>query len=156
MTFPSSLLRQLRADFALDWHGIHGAPHWARVRRNGLRLCAATGGNPRVVEAFAFIHDAQRLADGDDPGHGDRAADWVLSLSPAALGLDRAERALLVRACRDHSDGGVRGEITVLCCWDADRLDLGRVGIRPDPRRLCTAAARDPQLIDWAFQRSLR
>ena len=26
--------------------------------------------------------------------------------------------------------------------YDADRLDLGRVGIIPDPRRLCTDAAK--------------
>jgi uncharacterized protein len=28
--------------------------------------------------------------------------------------------------------------ITVQTCWDADRLDLGRVGIKPDPKRLFT------------------
>ena len=43
-----------------------------------------------------------------------------------------------------------------MTCWDADRLDLGRVGIRPDPRRLFTAAARSPELLSWAYQRSLR
>ena len=46
-------------------------------------------------------------------------------------------------------------DITVQTCWDADRLDLGRVGIRPDPRRLCTAAARNPRMIEAAFARSL-
>lgn len=30
-------------------------------------------------------------------------------------------------------------EILVITCRDADRLDLGRVGIRPDPERLCTS-----------------
>jgi uncharacterized protein len=43
--------------------------------------------------------------------------------------------------------------VTVLTCWDADRLDLGRVGIRPAPRLLCTSAARDPATIAWAFER---
>jgi uncharacterized protein len=43
----------------------------------------------------------------------------------------------------------------VQTCWDADRLDLGRVGKRPDPRRLCTPAARDRDVIEWAYRRSL-
>jgi uncharacterized protein len=46
------------------------------------------------------------------------------------------------------------GDITVLTCWDADRLDLGRVGIRPAAHRLCTDAARDPAMIEWAYRRS--
>ncbi len=46
-------------------------------------------------------------------------------------------------------------EITVLTCWDADRLDLGRVGIRPNARYLCTEPAKDPAFITWAYERSL-
>ena len=46
--------------------------------------------------------------------------------------------------------------MTVQTCWDADRLDLGRVGIRPLAERLCTDVARDPVLIEWAYQRSIR
>jgi uncharacterized protein len=43
---------------------------------------------------------------------------------------------------------------TIQASWDADRLDLGRVGTTPDPARLCTAAARDPEMFRWAGQRS--
>jgi uncharacterized protein len=43
----------------------------------------------------------------------------------------------------------------VLTCWDADRLDLGRVGIRPLAERLCTDAARQPAMLQWAYRRSL-
>jgi uncharacterized protein len=39
-------------------------------------------------------------------------------------------------------------------CWDADRLDLGRVGVTPAAHRLCTDAARD--LIEWADERAVR
>jgi hypothetical protein len=34
------------------------------------------------------------------------------------------------------------GDITVQTCWDADRLDLPRVGIQPLPQFLCTEAAK--------------
>lgn len=33
------------------------------------------------------------------------------------------------KALAYHSDGYTEGDITVQVCWDADRLDLGRVGI---------------------------
>ena len=54
------LIPFLRARFRLDWQGIHGSPHWARVRENGLRLAARTGADERVVELFAFLHDSCR------------------------------------------------------------------------------------------------
>jgi uncharacterized protein len=62
--------------------------------------------------------------------------------------------ALLYVACADHADGLTEGDVTVQTCWDADRLDLGRVGTTPDPSLLCTDAAKDPKMIAWADQRS--
>ena len=38
---------------------------------------------------------------------------------------------LLIEACKYHSDGFTEADITVQTFRDADRLDLGRVGIRP-------------------------
>lgn len=151
------LIGTLRERFVLDWAGIHGAPHWARVRANGLRLASFTGARTRVVEAFAFVHDACRIDDGMDPEHGPRAAQFARKLvRRKTLPLLPDELALLVRACEGHSSGITQGDITVCTCWDADRLDLGRIGVRPDPKYLCTAAARQPAIIDWAYQRSLR
>jgi uncharacterized protein len=63
---------------------------------------------------------------------------------------------LLHTACADHTKGLLDADITIQTCWDADRLDLGRVGIVPDPDRLCTDAAREPTFQDWAYQRSVR
>jgi uncharacterized protein len=151
------LTRWLRERFALDWRGIHGAPHWARVRRNGLVLAERTGASRGVVSLFAFLHDACREHDGRDAGHGARAGALVARLREEGLvALGDEEAALLAYACRRHSDGLLDADVTVQTCWDADRLDLGRVGKRPDPERLCTPAARDPSLIAWAYQRSLR
>ena len=151
-----SLVQIIRAQFALDWNGIHGARHWARVRENGLRLAEVTGANQKVIELFAFLHDSRRLNDGYDPEHGMRAAVFAEKLSGSAFDLSPGELELLTVACRGHSDGFTEGDTTVLSCWDADRLDLGRVGIRPHPDRLCTEAARDAQLLKWAYARSLK
>lgn len=150
------LVKAVQAQFRLDLRGIHGTAHWARVAENGRRLCPLTGANPRVVELFAFLHDSQRENDGRDPEHGPRAAEFARSLAGSAFRLEPSELELLLAACRGHSDGLMEGDVTVLTCWDADRLDLGRVGIRPDPRRLCTAAARDKGILEWAYARSLR
>ena len=90
-----------------------------------------------------------------DPG---AASEWVrvaraLEHLPA---LSREERETLAYACTHHSQGLLEADLTVQVCWDADRLDLGRVGHVPDPERLCTPAARDPKLIAWAYKRSTR
>ena len=44
--------------------------------------------------------------------------------------------------------------MTVRTCWDADRLDLGRAFIKPDPRLMCTDPARLAGTLDWANERS--
>jgi uncharacterized protein len=63
---------------------------------------------------------------------------------------------LLFYACAFHTDGLIDADPTVQTCWDADRLDLPRAGIRPAADRLCTTAARDAATIAWAADRSLR
>jgi uncharacterized protein len=145
----------VRARFQLDWRGIHGAAHWSRVRHNGLLLAERTGADSHVVELFALFHDSCREHDGGDPLHGDRSADWLLDIGAARLGIGQEQLLLLEAACRGHSHGGLDAEPTVQVCWDADRLDLARVGIMPLPERLCTAAARDGEVIEWAVRRSL-
>ncbi len=130
--------------------------HWGRVRANGLRLAAETGANPRVVELFAVLHDSRRLNDGYDPSHGRRGAENALRFQGRYFELDGSELELLCDACTAHSDGATEADVTVQVCWDADRLDLGRVGIEPSPHKLCTPAARVRQMIEWAYRRSLR
>jgi uncharacterized protein len=151
------LTRYLRRTFALDWGDIHGAPHWARMRENGLRLAESTGADCAVIELFAFLHDARRENDGYDPEHGVRAAALAAELRGQYFDLGDAQFEWLTLACHGHSDGLITGaDVTVLTCWHANRLDLGRVGKRPDPRRLCTDAARDVEIISWAYARSIR
>lgn len=150
-----ALIQFARSEFRLDWDGIHGAPHWSRVRHNGLLLAEHTGANSRVVEYFAFIHDLGRENDHHDPQHGDRAAAIAEKIAGDLIHLIDAELNLLMEACRGHSDGHTVADVTVMTCWDADRLDLGRVGIRPDPGRLCNSRARDHAVLSAAYDRSV-
>ena len=159
-TLPDELVRRLRRTFRLDWHGTHGARHWARVMHHGTHIARSTGGDLRVVRLFALLHDARRWNEGHDPDHGSRAATWVVALHrEGLLGLDDTRADWLAEACARHSLGGRSVNPTIAACWDADRLDLGRVGVRPDPKRMCTPIAAAPERIqfavDWAAEQTV-
>ena len=149
-----ALISFLRDNFQLDWHGIHGVRHWARVKQIGLMLCRETGADPVVVSLFSFIHDSERISEYVDTCHGLRASSLVRRLNGKFYNLSEEKLNLLQEACEGHSDGGVQADVTVQTCWDADRLDLGRVGVIPDPEKLCTEAARSEALIEWCYLRS--
>lgn len=110
------------------------------------------GENPLMPVLFGLLHDSCRENEDEDPQHGARADDFILELSERPeWPLDAPTTHLLRHACRDHSEGFTRGPTLVQICWDADRLDLGRVGIIPDPKRLCTVAAKDQARRDLAL-----
>jgi len=143
----SQFVQAIRAEFRLDGRGIHGVGHWARVRANGLTIAAANGANKRVVEYFAFLHDTCRQNDGRDHGHGQRAALFARSIRKSLIKLEDDEFDLLVAAIEGHTHEQGHEDMTVSTCWDADRLDLTRIGITPDPARLCTDVGRKLALL---------
>ena len=107
-----------------------------------------------ILGAEFELHDSKRRNDGHDPRHGARAARFAASIRGSLLDLSDGDLELLRYACEFHTDGLTEADVTVQTCWDADRLDLGRIGILPDPRRLCTPAAREPATIKWAVSQS--
>lgn len=122
----------------------HGPGHWLQVAVNGLLLARTTGADPAVVRLFALFHDSRRFDEWADPDHGPRGAVLARAWRGVRYELDDARLELLVRACHVHTSAHApTGDITVDTCLDADRLDLGRVGIRPNPLRVLTDAARD-------------
>ena len=130
---------------------LHGEDHWKRVAVAGLDvLDGEPRADPIVVFLFALFHDSMRLSDGRDPEHGTRAAALARELRGELHGLPDAEVDLLGFALAEHDNGRTSDEPTVGVCWDADRLNLWRVGIRPDPRLLSTPAGRHPRRITWA------
>lgn len=132
--------------------GWHGPRHWARVAHHALALSRAAGADPLVPYLFAWVHDSQRVNDGEDPEHGARAADFVRDEADGLFAfLDRNERHLLADACEQHSNGVTDGPIWAQACWDADRLDLWRVGVEPLPRYLCTPHGRRADVIGAAL-----
>ncbi len=150
--FPA-IVAAILEGYVLPVHGDHGIVHWARVLENGLRIAEATGADREVVTLFALFHDSRRVNEDQDDDHGLRGGDLARSLRGELIHLDDDRFALLYEACRLHTDGHTIGDRTLLACWDADRLDLGRVGITPDPWRLGTEAGRD--LLEWAHVRAV-
>lgn len=150
------ILDVILIDYPLPVRGFHGVGHWARVWENGLRLAAETGADPEVVKLFALFHDSRRLNDGWDDGHGLRGAKLAKRCRGKLFDLSDDRFELLYRACAWHTEGRDDGDVTVLTCWDADRLDLGRVGEVPNPKYLCTAAGKASATIDWAHARAVK
>lgn len=118
---------------------FHGLAHWVQVESNGLLLAPATGADAAVVRLFALFHDCKRKDDGADAGHGPHGAEFAEKcFAEGRLGITRDQFTKLHHACAFHTAEERSGDPTIDTCYDADRLDLGRVGISPDPARMAT------------------
>ena len=148
------IVKAILQRYVLPWDGLHGLAHWARVLENGRRLAQETGASVEVVTLFAVLHDSRRINESSDPDHGPRAAQFARKLRGKLFVLADHDFALLCRACEGHTHERTHPDVTIQTCWDADRLDLGRVGIMPHPSRLCTDAARRPEMLKWADGRA--
>lgn len=132
---------ELFDDFPLPLQGTHGPRHWRRVDRYGRLLAERTGADLEVVRRFALLHDCQRFCEGQDPGHGRRGAEWAERYCSRELSPEQMQ--MLRLACEGHEMGLCSDHPTIGTCWDADRLDLERVGIDPSPLYMSTAYGRE-------------
>lgn len=154
MKFDLKEIKNIAKDrFVMNINGIHGIAHWERVRQNGLMIAKENEADKNIVELFAFLHDCCRENDGFDTNHGRRAAEFAKTLRGKYLFMDDKKFKLLYKACEYHADGRTKSDITVMTCWDADRLDLWRIGVRPKPDLLCTPHAKKRDVIDYCCQR---
>ena len=120
---------------------IHGFTHWARVERNGLYIADRTDADRTIISLFALLHDIRRRNDGWDPGHGRRGAEYVKSIREELTPLSDDDFDRLIHACAHHTDRTHHEDSTIAACWDADRLELGRVHITPKAKFLNTEPA---------------
>lgn len=125
------LAEHLVREFPGSRYSIHGETHWRRVEQNGLRLAGRTGADLFVIRLFAWFHDSKRENDDTDPGHGRRGAEYAITLRGEFFELEDEAFGKLVYACIWHTDQDRSDDPTIGTCWDADRLDLGRVGVIP-------------------------
>lgn len=137
------LWKHVIQECAPKWSTLHGVDHWRRVERNGRILATQPGVNETVVRLFALFHDSQRQDDGFDLEHGPRAAEYVRMLHGVVFELPDDDFERLQYACEWHTTGGQHDDLTIGACWDADRLDLGRVGIIPSAEYMSTDLGRE-------------
>ena len=117
---------------------LHGISHWERVERNGL-LLATPECDVTIIRLFAYLHDSCREDDNYDEEHGPRAAKMIVGLRKTLLkDLSDQQFETLQKAIRLHTCTHSTGNPTIDACFDADRLDLGRVGIIPIPEKMAT------------------
>lgn len=129
-------------------HSIHGPNHWQRVHDFGLKIAESSGADVLVVKLFALFHDSRRENDGHDPGHGLRGAEFAKEYrDEGRFELDDERFEKLYFACQWHTDHTHHDDPTIGTCWDADRLDLGRVRIQPEAKYLNTVAAKRAVVI---------
>ena len=148
------ILAEIKKRYELRWMGTHGVLHWSRVYQNGIKLSKQEGVNHKVVQLFSIFHDSRRRSEHNDTYHGNRGSQLALELRDH-LPIDDDEFQLLITACSFHTSADNHHDITVQTCFDSDRLDLGRVGITPNPALLCTPLAKQKETIGWAYERSV-
>ena len=129
--------------FALGRDSAHGSDHWQRVERNGLKLAQRSGADVLVVRLFAVLHDSHRQNEWHDPEHGARAAAWARTLCGKHFDISDQQLETLCEACVSHDKGKTSDDATIGTCWDADRLDLPRVGITPAAKFMSTAYGKE-------------
>ena len=105
---------------------IHGLSHWRQVEFNGLLL--------------ALFHDCKREDDGYDGEHGERSAAFAKEcFEKGLLEITQEQFDQLYHACFYHTKEHQTDDPTINTCYDADRLDLGRVGMSLNPKKMATA-----------------
>ncbi len=152
----NELIKVIKAQFYVNWNGIHSISHWARVHDIGMKLSEHTAANRKVVQLFSVFHDSRRHNEHFDPRHGKRGAELAAQFREVYFpSLTNDEFHLLHQACCLHTKASTHEDITVQTCFDSDRLDLGRVGKFPKAKYLSTDYAKSDEIIAWAHQRSV-
>jgi uncharacterized protein len=147
------LLSKALSRYQLPIHGFHGPSHWSRVRINGLSIAKLNENvDEAVVEYFSFFHDCCRENEDRDPFHGPTAAKFVEAECRNLVDLSNFQFDQLLEAMIGHTSGDWCSDLTIGACWDADRLDLWRVGILPDARFF--SVPESAQLVNDAVSRS--
>jgi len=154
MTIDERLWKIVEDQFPMGKNSFHGPKHWRRVLIFGGKLAEGNNADLELLELFALFHDSQRTNDSVDHGHGKRGANLAEMYHGKYFHLSDDRLDILLQACRDHTSGGAHEHPTIGACWDADRLDLWRVGIYPDPSFMSTKRAKTKEIIEWAVSYS--
>ncbi len=152
---PKKILKEIIDNFYLDLdNGVHGIDHWTRVLINGIQLSERNKNiNKNIIIAFAFFHDIKRTVEDKEPEHGYNGGRYLLKYK-YKINLTKEELNTCYEACVDHTNVKNHTDINIGACWDADRLDLYRVGVMPDLDYLNLEESKNKELIKETTARS--
>jgi uncharacterized protein len=111
------------------------------VERNGHYLADFNGADKKVISYFAYFHDCMRENEYEDSKHGLRGARFA-EKHRKLIDFTEIQFKQLTDACKGHTYGTRPECVTINTCWDADRLDIGRVGITPSSEFLHSSEAK--------------
>jgi uncharacterized protein len=136
------IINKLQRESKLFHSPVHGFKHWRTVEEIGLYLSSFNKSDPIVVSYFSYFHDCMRVNEFTDNGHGKRGGDYAYKIKHL-LNLNDDQLELLYIACGGHTGGRKPLNDTIACCWDAYRLDIRRVGLKPDIKWFSTDKAKN-------------
>ena len=127
---------------SLDPMGPHGPVHWFKVYRNCQDIDTMIYENRDENRdwfywCFAMLHDCKRTSEQADPAHGIEAAKMVPN-DKSQFNISLARAIKLHQMGQTMDETAPLGDMRIGICWDADRLELVRVGIMPDPKYMST------------------
>ena len=144
----TELLNIIKQNFKLDLYGDHGIYHWERVYFNTQKLAKYYDIQSEVFELFSILHDSKRENEYKDINHGKRASEFVKELiEQKYIKLNKTDAQRLIYACANHTKSDITNKLyndmIVQICFDADRMDIDRVGIIPDEKYFLTKYAKE-------------
>ena len=119
---------------------LHGISHLRRVAILSGRLANAVGEDVESAIVMGFLHDCARRNDKNDIDHArdsEVLARGLIERFYSHLDVDR-----ICEAIAGHADGDVTSDPFTGCLWDADRLELKRIGRTIDLDLLSTKVAK--------------
>ena len=131
---------------------LHGLKHWKNVEKIGHHLANINGTDKELITLFAYIHDLGRENEDEDVGYGERSVTILEDLyNKKIINIKPEKYQKLIYACRNHDSKTAQSDdLNIQTCWDADRLDLWRIGIEPNPKFLFTKEAKNPEITRLA------
>ena len=119
---------------------VHGMGHLRRVSSTAGRMAAILDEDIESAVVGGFLHDCARTDDGGGTSHAHSSAQLAKDIMITCY--PHLDIARLCRGIAQHADGMITDDPLIGCVWDADRLDLSRLGIEVDLDLLSTFVAR--------------
>lgn len=120
---------------------IHGIKHLRKVAYLAGRFATCLNTNIEAAVIGGYLHDCARIDDGVGNHHAHKSAVLAEKILNEIYP-NYVESKTIYNAIYSHADGLISDDKIIGCVWDADRLNLIRLGIIPQLDLLSTPVAR--------------